>query len=170
MQLTININNPAEISLAIQALGKLLPSDTLAGAQPQPQVGENSGSVSTVTPFSTGAGTVTGAGAVGVSAADQPAPALVKKVKARKEPVVVEAAPEEANPTFEDVPELPEATPEAQAPRGDLSLDDARDALKACTAKHGMDAGIALLKKFSAARISELAPSDYAAFIKEAQS
>lgn len=43
--------------------------------------------------------------------------------------------------------------------------DDCTKALKAFTAKEGMDAGLELLKKFKVSRVGELDPSDYSDFL-----
>lgn len=55
------------------------------------------------------------------------------------------------------------AEPELRA----LSIDEVRAALQQYTAAKGVPAGIELLKKFSAGRISELAAEQYAAFVAE---
>lgn len=48
-----------------------------------------------------------------------------------------------------------------------VTIDQVRDALKGYTMKNDVKAGIALLAKFGAQRISELEPNQYAAFVVE---
>lgn len=62
-------------------------------------------------------------------------------------------------------PELPLET-NTVATATELTLDDVRGALQGYTAKHGVPAGIELLKKFDAGRISELNADQYAAFVE----
>lgn len=53
----------------------------------------------------------------------------------------------------------------SQATTGSLTLDDVRSALQKYTQKHSIEAGIELLKKFGAQRVSELAADRYAEFV-----
>lgn len=69
-------------------------------------------------------------------------------------------SPQPEQPSTESSAASATATP-------DLTLDDARNALRAYTQKHGMDAGISLLQKFGAGRISELPAEKYGEFVKE---
>lgn len=69
-------------------------------------------------------------------------------------------SPQPEQPSTESSAASATATP-------DLTRDDARNALRTYTQKHGMDAGIALLQKFGAGRISELPADKYADFVKE---
>jgi hypothetical protein len=46
------------------------------------------------------------------------------------------------------------------------TLDTVRAALQSYTVANGIEAGVGLLKQFGAARVSELAAGEYAAFIK----
>lgn len=75
-----------------------------------------------------------------------------------------ETAPEAEIPVVE--PEQNSVEPE---PAKAYTIDDVRAALQAFTAEHGMADGIALLKNFGAARVSELKVGDYAAFIAGCQ-
>lgn len=72
--------------------------------------------------------------------------------QAAEEPAPLEAAPAEAA---------------AASPSKVYSLDEVRAALQQFTAAKGVPAGIELLKKFGAGRISELADTDYASFVAE---
>ena len=59
----------------------------------------------------------------------------------------------------------PQVEAQPEAPKT-ITLDDVRGALQAFTAQKGVPAGIELLKKFGAGRISELAQENYAAFVQ----
>jgi len=80
------------------------------------------------------------------------APAVEKAKRGRKPKAAVES-------------EIIMAPAPEAAPTGEPTLDDARAALLAYNQKHGMDAAIDLVRKFGAARISELDASSYGAFI-----
>ena len=62
--------------------------------------------------------------------------------------------------------ETAEPAAPAEPPKA-VSLDEVRAALQQFTAAKGVPAGIELLKKFNAGRISELAAEHYTAFVAE---
>ena len=133
---------------------------------PQPEVGKNTGSVSTgLSALSPGAGAVTGAGAD-----DAPAAGTSGKPRGRPRKVVEVAPPTPQVPTE---PEVKTETPPpagAPDPSSALTLDDhVRPALGAYTAKNGIEKGIALLAEFNAKRVSELQPEQYADFVKKCE-
>ena len=153
MQITITFDpqDNDQIGKAIDMLNGVLP-------KPQPQVGENSGSTGTGLILSPGAGAGDAAGAEAVAAAVD-VPAATRRGRKPKEAVVPEGEPETA----------PAAEPPALTPASTgavLSLDDVRAKLQAYTVAKGVPEGIALLKKFEAARISELPAEKYADFVK----
>lgn len=73
-------------------------------------------------------------------------------------------------PAAPSPPESAPAAPTSATPpaAGSKTLDDARAALAAVNGKKGLQAAKDLLAKFSADRISALAPANYDAFIAEA--
>lgn len=100
-------------------------------------------------------------------AAPEAAPAPTKrgrKAKVQDEPEVAPVEAPEAPVVDENQIDLPL---EEAAPAKELTVDDVRGALQAFTTAKGVPAGIELLKKYGAGRISELKSKDYAAFIGE---
>ena len=100
------------------------------------------------------------------SAGAEPKPEAPKRTRKAKEDA---AAPSgESQPqTSGSAPSTEESTT-APAASASLTLDDVRAALMTYTKKHSMDAGVELLKKFGAQRISELPAEKFAEFVKEA--
>lgn len=139
--------------------------------QPQPQVGDNSGTSASGSLPSEGAG-VSGEAAQANGAAS-PAPVIEKAKRGPKPKAKEDAAaqvgepapspaPASAQPSNEISPgSSPSATPAADPA---LTLDDVRAKLQAFTAVKGIEAGIELLKTFDAGRISELPAARYAEF------
>jgi hypothetical protein len=155
MQLLVNIDSPADINNAIATLNKLLPATERdatrrASAMPLGLVDDPS------------------VGADPAPVEDKP-----KRGRPRKEQVA-EAAQEVAaepvgKPQQEETTSSSVSTTDSSAPATTShTLDDIRAALKGYTTKHGMDAGIALLAKYGAQRVSEVPAEKYAEFVAEA--
>lgn len=147
MQITFDTTNPSDLNLLAM----------LFNAQPglfaQPEVANTGTTATGFNPLSP-----EGSGVSGEAETSTASPAPVKKTRAKKEAApVVEPTPEVAEP--EVVAEI--------ANDNSYSLDDVRASLQAFTAAKGVPAGIEVLKKFNAGRISELDESNYAAFVQE---
>ena len=172
MNITFDPFNQADMTLISSLLRLSVPAKAA-----QSEVAKNTDTTATGSALSLEGRGVSGAGALGVPEAVQPAPAPVKTrtmkegiaaSKAKKAEKEAAAAAEFAS---KQVPlDLPEANPApseatpvvASEP---LTLDDVRAALQAFTATQGVPAGIALLKEYDAARISELKSEQYGDFI-----
>ena len=147
MQIILDTSNPKDLALIDKIFGPALAGEA------QPQVAQNSGTVATGNDLSPEGNGVSGA------VAEAAAPAPEKKPRKKKEEVaepVVDTTPV-AEPETKSVSDKP------------ASLDEVRAALQAFTAKSGVPAGIELLKKYNAARISELEEQHYGAFIADCQ-
>ena len=107
--------------------------------------------------------------------ASEPQPVAKEEAVAEEKPKRTRKAKEEAKP--EPHPE-PEVEPETESADVEVevvatvdpatfTLDEVRAALQQFAADKGVPAGIELLKKFGAGRISELKEDDYASFIAE---
>lgn len=116
----------------------------------QPEVAQNTGSTATGPTLSPEGSGVSGA----VAEAAAPAPVKEKKTK-KSAPVAAEQ-----DTSASEQPAAP-ATEQAKP-----TIDTVRAALQAFTASKGVPAGIELLQKFGAGRISELAEEHYTAFIE----
>lgn len=148
MQITFDTTNPSDLNLLAM----------LFNAQPglfaQPEVANTGTTATGFNPLSP-----EGSGVSGEAETSTASPAPVKKTRAKKE------APTEASvPVEQSAGEPTAAVAEASTP---ITLDEVRAALQAFTASKGVPAGIEVLKKFSAGRISELDESNYGAFIQE---
>ena len=151
MQINISVNptDVADVNAAIQFLNGLVPMDQRDAVR----------SPSTK-PL----------GVVPVTALDDPSvgaePEKRKPGRPKKEvPPAVEAAVEAVGKP-EDSSSAP--TTDSSAPATTtLTLDDVRSALQGYTRKHSIEAGIELLKKFDAQRVSELPADKYTDFVKE---
>lgn len=155
MQITFDTTNPNDLKILTHLL------QFSVEEKAQPQVATNSGT--------TGSGSSLSDEASGVSesAAPAAAPAPVKEKKAKKSAVAEQPKSEPAStedaPTQEAAPEVRSGQEWAKA----ATLDDVRAALQTFTAANGVPAGIELLKKYGAARVSELAEANYAAFLAD---
>lgn len=184
LNISVNPNDLADVECAIQFLRGLVPAGpssspvtVTASASAMPLGVVPIGEVLTATVWSSGA-----------SVSSEPkaeAPRRTRKPKEDAQPAKEGAAaavgkPSEAAtsaPTTDTSttaitspqPEQPstESSAASATATPDLTLDDARNALRTYTQKHGMDAGIALLQKFGAGRISELPAEKYGEFVKE---
>ena len=173
MQITFDTANPHDLNILNRLLNLACTQDA------QPAVAQNTGtSASGVSHLSP-----EGSGVSEQGAADA-APAAPEKKRGRKpkaeNPVVVKTgeewigaakAVEELNA---EVSEEAAAAEEPEAPvvqetadPATFTIDEVRAALQQFTAAKGVPAGIELLKKFGAGRISELAEGDYASFVAE---
>lgn len=140
--------------------------------QPQPEVGENTGSAAP--DVSSGEPAVSDAGAEAAATADEAPAATVKRTRRTKAEMEAAKAAESGNAQAAGSPDTSES--EAQSSAGDsgqaadpapLTIDDVRAALQRYTAANSMPLGIALLKNYGAGRISELREDQYALFIAE---
>lgn len=182
MQLTFTFDTNNKIDLSL--LNKII--DLAQMLQPerdaQPEVAQNTGTTATGVDLSPEGSGVTGE-AVPPSASPAPEKAP-RKPRAKKEEVA--PAPEvKSGQEWAAVGKEPEAAATgteatqaaassenatASATAADpatFTLDEVRSALQQFTAAKGVPAGIELLKKFNAGRISELAEGDYASFVAE---
>lgn len=149
MQITFDTSNPQDLAL----INKIIAF--AHGVEAQPQVAQNSGTTATGSTLSPEGSGVSGA------VAEAAAPAPEKKPRAKKSVAVAE--PEATSET----PAEPTPASDASSTDKPASLDEVRAALQAFTAKSGVPAGIELLKKYNAARISELEEQHYGAFIAD---
>lgn len=165
MQITFDTQDPQDMNI----LSKLL---AFAQVQAQPAVAQNTGIAASGDASSRPEGSDVSNGVGEVADAADPTPAFEKAKRGRKAKVEVEA-PEPEPITSGDEWKMPQP---AQAPVAEPApapaapaptLDQVRAALQQFTAEKGVPAGVELLKKFSAGRISELAEADYAAFVAE---
>lgn len=163
MHITFDTSNPNDL--------KILSAILSMAVAPQPEVGQNTGTVaSSESPSLPHEGNGVG-GAAEVDAA--PVPEKAKRGRKPKAEAVEPVAVEEPQGNVEAVVEetaAPAAVEEtasgADAPEAKpLTLDEVRAALQTFTTANGIPAGIALLKEFNAGRISELDASNYAAFV-----
>jgi len=143
----------------------------VSGSQPQPQVGDNSGTSATVSPSAEGAGVSGGAAASGAasSASEKKKPGRPKKEEVAAA-TTGEPAPSTAPVSVRPSSETSTASsPSAAAdkPATTLTLDDVRTKLQAFTQVKGIEAGIELLKTFEAGRISELPAAKYSEFVAQ---
>lgn len=145
MQITFDTTNPADLAL----LDKLL---TLAVAAPTP-----------ATPVAAPVAVADDLQKVEATqpAAEPAAEPVAEKPKRGRKPKAEQ--PEPVAEVDERQLELPEPVAEAKP----LTIDEVRAALQQFTAAKGVPAGIELLKKFNASRISELAEDNYASFVAE---
>lgn len=169
MQITFDPFNAADMTLISSLLSLSVPVK-----EAQSAVARNTDTIATGAPLphSEGSG-VTGAVVAGAIPEAKTAPAPVKKLtgglsaKVRVAKEILRAAPAPTPAPIQEDPqpplELPLATDELTQ---DYTLDDVRAALQSFTASKGMPEGIAVLKSFQAARVSELKPERYADFIK----
>jgi hypothetical protein len=151
MQITFDTQNPKDLAL----LDIILSLST--GEKVQPTVTHNGGTTATGLTLSPEGSGVSGA------VAEAAAPAPVKEKKAKKPVATAEEAPT-SNTSVADT-----AASVASSTDKPLSLDEVRAALQQFTASNGVPAGIELLKKYNAARISELGEEHYGAFIADCQ-
>lgn len=159
MQITFDTANPQDLKL----LNRLLDIQNA-----QPEVAQNTGTAASgfFTLSTEGSG-------VSEPVAEQPAQAAPEKKERKPRAKKGDAAepvekPVDTLPAEEPAQE--EAAPAeaaAESPSEPLTIDSVRAALQQFTAAKGVPAGIELLKKFGAGRISELEEGDYAAFVAE---
>jgi len=155
MQITFDTSNPQDLAL----INKIIAF--AHGVEAQPQVAQNSGTTATGSTLSPeGSGVDTGA-------AQAAAPVTEKKPRAKKSVAATATAGSEETQTSDPVAAQQESDVGASTSTKPASLDEVRAALQAFTAKSGVPAGIELLKKYNAARISELEEQHYGAFIAD---
>lgn len=160
MQITFDTTNPKDLEILNQVLALAL------GEKAQPAVAQNTGTTGAGLDLSPAASGVDGAGALGAPGADQPAPVIEKPKRVKKEAAapVEKSAPAAAE---QDTSASAQPAEAATAQAKTLTLDEVRAALQQFTASKGVPAGIELLKKYNAGRISELAEEHFAAFAAE---
>lgn len=149
--------------------------------QPQPEVGDNTGTSSTGITLSPGADGVSepvGSDAPGsapeITAFETPKRTRKPKQETAAAPADPTPAPAAAAATTESGASVDTASSASSAaPQADtatkLTLDDVRAKLQAFTGAKGIDAGLALLGEFKAGRISELKAEDYPAFVAKCE-
>lgn len=174
MKLTIDIDLNNDSREQISLIANMLNQVTNAARRPtstQPQVVENSGSTGQGFTLSPVDGAVVGASIPAAEDEPKEAPTPVKEAKRRakklEEPTPVAEEPQPEPITEAAAVSTSESADAAKVPAAAATIDDVRAALQAYTAKHGVPAGIDLLKGFGAARISELKEADYAAFVEK---
>lgn len=159
MQITFDTANPHDLNLLNRLLNLACTQDA------QPAVAQNTGtSASGVSHLSP-----EGSGVSEQGAADA-APAAPEKPKRGRKPKVEHPVVETTEQAWEEpAPEPEPEVPVVQetADPATFTIDEVRAALQQFTAAKGVPAGIELLKKFGAGRISELAEGDYASFVAE---
>lgn len=177
MQITFDTTNPHDLSL----LTKLL--DLACHRDAQPEVAHNTGTAASevLPPLSSEGSGVSEQGAADAAPAALEKPKRGRKPKAEN-PVVVKTGDEwvgaakaveeldaevQAEAEAAEEPEVPAPVEQTQADPATFTIDEVRAALQQFTASKGVPAGIELLKKFGAGRISELAEGDYASFVAE---
>lgn len=187
MQIIINdINNITILDLAVLNMVTL----HAQGKQPQPEVGQNTGTVGSVSPMAVSSAEANSVsesaeGNAAPHAEPSAAPEKPKRTRVKKEEVAVAQPGESDGSTDTETSTSLQADPNTSAPSADLSteassapvsadpedktytIDDVRAALQLYTGKHGMPKAIDLLKAYKAGRISEVKPEDYASFVKD---
>ena len=133
----------------------------------QPEVAQNTGSSEPAPPF-------TGDLAGQPESAAEVSPPTTSAAPAVTEQKCGRGRPRKETPQESAVPAVDEQAPAepAQESAQPITIDDLRAALQVFTAKNGIEAGMPLLAKYNARRISEMveqSEADKAAFIKECQ-
>jgi len=177
MKLTLDIDLNTDSREQISMIANMLNQITNAARRPssgtQPQVVQNSGSIGQGFTLSPVDDAVTGVSIPADEAEPKDTPVVVKdavrRPRAKKEdaPTPVAEEPKAEPVTDAAAASTSESADAAKVPAAASTIDDVRAALQAYTAKHGVPAGIDLLKGFGAARISELKDADYAAFVEQ---
>lgn len=153
MQITFDTTNPQDLEILDALFSNLkLPVNGKA----QPAVAQNTGTTATgfTSPLPEGSGV---SGAVAEAAAPTPE----KKTRAKKSVATAGEVPTSSTPAADTAASAASSTDKP------LTLDEVRAALQAFTAAKGVPAGIELLKKYNAGRISELAEENFAAFVAD---
>ena len=158
MQITFDTSNDNDLKILEAFMGVALTQKA------QPAVAQNTGT--TVTARSSLSTEDSGVSGEAEQQAASPAPE--KKTRApKKSATPVEAsAGSEASKSSDPVDVKQEKTA-GQSTDKKLTLDEVRAALQLFTSTNGVPAGIELLKKYGAGRVSELAEENFAAFVKE---
>lgn len=148
MQINILVNptDPADLNAAIQFLNGLVPMeqrDAVRSPSAKPL------------------------GVVPVEALDDPQPEKRKPGRKPKQEVAAEPGGKPEYSTSAPTTASSETATTSAPAAPSLSLDDIRAALQKYTQKHSIEAGIELLKKFGAQRVSELPAEKYAEFVGE---
>lgn len=164
MQITITLNKDSELSDINAAINMLMAySGQNLSESAQPAVASNTGNIGLGSPLSPEANVVVGASVTAAEAEPKDAPTVVKerKPRAKKEEPTPEPVTEEAAVSTSDSADA------AKVPAASFTIDNVRAALQAFTSTKGVPEGVALLKEFGAARISELKAEDYTAFVEK---
>ena len=155
MQITFDPYNTLERTFVNTLLASFSAGDVAAvlhvPPQAQPAVADNAGIVETSATSEAFDDDAGGGVAPPASTSGEAPKKRGRKPKAETVETVVQTVAEVATPPQEEV--LP-------------TLDSVRAALQTFTVANGIEAGVGLLKQFGAARVSELAAGEYAAFIK----
>lgn len=180
MNITITLDtdllNQHDVNI-LHAVAGFYESHAAANPQPQPEVGDNTGTSSTGIILSPGAAGVSEpAGSDAAGSAPDTNPAAEAPARRGRKPKETAAAPvgESAPAAAEQATSAPAPTAapvaaQAAADAKPLTIDDVRAKLQAFTGAKGIDAGLALLGEFKAGRISELKAEDYPAFVAKCE-
>lgn len=181
MQITFDPFNPHERNVVNAVLSKVSAGGSAPAAEPA--VAYNTGSVASESLASSegGAGGYAGeATAASIGADASPAPETAPKKRGRKPKSETAPEPEAPEPGAVvhgalqyhgaltgrwESETAPEPEPEA-TDNNPPTIDDVRGALQEYTVRHGVPAGVALVKEFGAERVGEINPGDYHAFVK----
>lgn len=168
MQITFDTRNPQDLEI-LSTLFKNLDVLLQPEQSAQPEVAQNTGTTATGVDLSPEGSGVSGE-AVPPSASPAPEKAP-RKPRAKKEEVAAAPVEKQGATASSAQTAATEASAGTSAQPSDeakpLTLDEVRAALQQFTASKGVPAGIELLKKFNAGRISELEEGDYASFVAE---
>lgn len=180
LELDLNTMTSQQLGWAVQTIDAYRAiRDGFTVAPAQPEVAQNTGSSEPAPPFTGDPVGEDAAAEAAPTAVEAAAPAVTEQKRGRGRPRKEQSAGTDsqdsgasalaegasANPSEEQAPAEP-ATESAQP----ITIDQLRAALQTFTAKNGIEAGMPLLAKYNARRISEMveqSEADKAAFIKE---
>ena len=169
LELDLNTMTSQQLGWAVQTIDAYRAiRDGFTVAHAQPEVAQNTGSSEPV-PLFTGDPAGEDAAAEGAPTANEAAASAVTEQKRGRGRPRKEAVQESTAPAVEEQAPAEPATESAQP----ITIDQLRAALQTFTAKNGIEAGMPLLAKYNARRISEMveqSEADKAAFIKECNS
>lgn len=169
LELDLNTMTSQQLGWAVQTIDAYRAiRDGFTVAHAQPEVAQNTGSSEPV-PLFTGDPAGEDAAAEGAPTANEAAASAVTEQKRGRGRPRKEATQESTAPAVEEQAPAEPATESAQP----ITIGQLRAALQTFTAKNGIEAGMPLLAKYNARRISEMveqSEADKAAFIKECNS
>ena len=178
LELDLNTMTSQQLGWAVQTIDAYRAiRDGFTVAPAQPEVAQNPGSSEPAPPFTGDPAGESAAAEAAPTANEAAAPAVTEQKRGRGRPRK-EAAQESTAPAVEEQApaEQPQSDAKASADQESaqpITIDQLRAALQTFTAKNGIEAGMPLLAKYNARRISEMveqSEADKAAFIKECNS